>query len=207
MSRSPPPTSIRLGPSKVALKGPRSRGLIACRICRQRKMRCITTERPPTQPCEHCKKNGLQCDGLDAQGSASRTAPSPITPLSWTPGTSPDLSSRRASPRIPAHQPPLILNPAPRLDTGYTITVPVGLHPNAYSAYQDHNPPSPPVASRQNNPRYDVQALHARQYLASRKRSLTRDPAAHLTTHNDAGYYPDYDFPAQEFLEWPPEST
>ncbi|KAJ7189256.1 hypothetical protein C8R46DRAFT_1244902 [Mycena filopes] len=38
------------------------RTLIACTICRQRKVRCISTERPPKGPCARCKKKGLVCE-------------------------------------------------------------------------------------------------------------------------------------------------
>ncbi|KAF8163947.1 hypothetical protein K438DRAFT_1985055 [Mycena galopus ATCC 62051] len=40
----------------------RRRTLMACLNCRRRKMRCITTEQPPTNPCARCTKKGLSCE-------------------------------------------------------------------------------------------------------------------------------------------------
>ncbi|KAF7368371.1 C6 finger domain [Mycena venus] len=40
----------------------RRRTLMACSNCRRRKMRCITTEQPPTNPCARCTKKGLPCE-------------------------------------------------------------------------------------------------------------------------------------------------
>ncbi|KAF7358714.1 C6 finger domain [Mycena sanguinolenta] len=62
-------------PGPVAKKPPRS--LVACYHCRKRKMKCITTEQPPTNPCANCIKKNLQCeyiavDSEDRSESAAR---------------------------------------------------------------------------------------------------------------------------------------
>ncbi|KAJ7830637.1 hypothetical protein B0H14DRAFT_2593184 [Mycena olivaceomarginata] len=58
----------------------RRRALMACTNCRKRKMRCITTEQPPTNPCARCTKKGLPCEYVSAEDDS-------------TPGQSPNLVS------------------------------------------------------------------------------------------------------------------
>ncbi|KAJ7772253.1 hypothetical protein B0H16DRAFT_166810 [Mycena metata] len=40
----------------------RRRVIIACTNCRKRKIRCLTPEEPPENPCERCVKRGLRCE-------------------------------------------------------------------------------------------------------------------------------------------------
>ncbi|KAJ7311694.1 hypothetical protein DFH08DRAFT_822461 [Mycena albidolilacea] len=40
----------------------RRRVIIACAHCRKRKIRCITPEDPPQNPCGRCTKKGLKCE-------------------------------------------------------------------------------------------------------------------------------------------------
>ncbi|KAJ7818771.1 hypothetical protein B0H14DRAFT_3739519 [Mycena olivaceomarginata] len=58
----------------------RRRTLMACTNCRKRKMRCITTEQPPTNPCARCTKKGLPCEYVSVEEDS-------------TPGQSPNLVS------------------------------------------------------------------------------------------------------------------
>ncbi|KAF8148134.1 hypothetical protein K438DRAFT_1989316 [Mycena galopus ATCC 62051] len=44
----------------------RRRTMMACVNCRRRKMRCITTEQPPRNPCARCTKKGLNCEYVSA---------------------------------------------------------------------------------------------------------------------------------------------
>ncbi|KAJ6492230.1 hypothetical protein C8R45DRAFT_990690 [Mycena sanguinolenta] len=69
----------------VAKKPPRS--LVACYHCRKRKMKCITTEQPPTNPCANCIKKNLQCEyiAVDSEERSESTAgfgkdPTPSVP-------------------------------------------------------------------------------------------------------------------------------
>ncbi|KAJ7026782.1 hypothetical protein C8F04DRAFT_1296110 [Mycena alexandri] len=51
----------------------RRRNIIACTNCRKRKIRCLTPEEPPENPCERCVKRGLRCEYItvaNQQGSA-----------------------------------------------------------------------------------------------------------------------------------------
>ncbi|KAJ7616541.1 hypothetical protein FB45DRAFT_1105764 [Roridomyces roridus] len=38
------------------------RTIIACLTCRKRKLRCITFEQPPTNPCQRCARLNLTCE-------------------------------------------------------------------------------------------------------------------------------------------------
>ncbi|KAJ7627145.1 hypothetical protein FB45DRAFT_920747 [Roridomyces roridus] len=38
------------------------RTILACSICRKRKLRCITFEQPPRNPCERCVRKNLPCE-------------------------------------------------------------------------------------------------------------------------------------------------
>ncbi|KAJ7662434.1 hypothetical protein B0H17DRAFT_1185040 [Mycena rosella] len=38
------------------------RVIIACTNCRGRKVRCLTSEDPPQNPCQRCAKKGLSCE-------------------------------------------------------------------------------------------------------------------------------------------------
>ncbi|KAJ4482675.1 hypothetical protein C8R41DRAFT_841075 [Lentinula lateritia] len=40
----------------------RRRAQIACRNCRKRKIKCVTNEEPPHNPCERCQRKGLTCE-------------------------------------------------------------------------------------------------------------------------------------------------
>ncbi|KAJ6541066.1 hypothetical protein DFH09DRAFT_1175059 [Mycena vulgaris] len=89
----------------------RRRTIIACSHCRKRKIRCITTEQPPKNPCARCTKRNLACEYVAAPdqelNSTAQTTPhlppnslesdtdsSPSqTPMTWAPPlTAPDFS-------------------------------------------------------------------------------------------------------------------
>ncbi|KIK65358.1 hypothetical protein GYMLUDRAFT_82608 [Collybiopsis luxurians FD-317 M1] len=58
----------------------RRRAQIACRNCRKRKIKCVTNEEPPHNPCERCRRKGLTCEYV-AVGEPSP----PSTPASEHP--------------------------------------------------------------------------------------------------------------------------
>ncbi|KAJ6534201.1 hypothetical protein B0H19DRAFT_1185510 [Mycena capillaripes] len=79
----------------------RRRTLVACTNCRKRKMRCITTEQPPKNPCARCTKKGLPCEYVSVEDDdATFDTYSPPTP----PATLPQSGghSRHQSMQAPA---------------------------------------------------------------------------------------------------------
>ncbi|KAF7351704.1 C6 finger domain [Mycena sanguinolenta] len=55
----------------------RRRTIMACVNCRKRKMRCITTEQPPKNPCARCTKKGLPCEYVAADNDEDNQSPDP----------------------------------------------------------------------------------------------------------------------------------
>ncbi|KAJ6457982.1 hypothetical protein C8R45DRAFT_1184122 [Mycena sanguinolenta] len=66
-------------PSKSAPQGSsknsRRRTIMACINCRKRKVKCVTTEQPPKNPCARCKKNGLTCQYVAAENDDDNDYP------------------------------------------------------------------------------------------------------------------------------------
>ncbi|KAJ7890268.1 hypothetical protein B0H13DRAFT_1887655 [Mycena leptocephala] len=61
----------------LALFTKRRRVDVACAHCRRRKVKCTTTESPPSSPCERCTKMGLSCEyvSVATQCAQSRSSP------------------------------------------------------------------------------------------------------------------------------------
>ncbi|KAJ7921363.1 hypothetical protein B0H13DRAFT_1866742 [Mycena leptocephala] len=64
----------------------RRRVIIACTNCRRRKIRCLTAEDPPSNPCDRCIKKGLKCEYITItnqreDSSTNRAAPREAEPL------------------------------------------------------------------------------------------------------------------------------
>ncbi|KAJ7609718.1 hypothetical protein DFH06DRAFT_1374930 [Mycena polygramma] len=96
--------SIERPPRKFVLRHRRT--IIACSYCRRRKIRCVTTEQPPTNPCAYCTRKGLTCEYVgadscrhsrkgspdlsvaDRSDSGTDSSPPPSPPL-WTPSMTP----------------------------------------------------------------------------------------------------------------------
>ncbi|KAJ7359501.1 kinase-like domain-containing protein [Mycena albidolilacea] len=60
-----PPHTLSHGadtPTSALLNTRRKRAHIACKLCRKRKIKCVTTEEPPRNPCTRCTKRGLTCE-------------------------------------------------------------------------------------------------------------------------------------------------
>ncbi|KAJ7513111.1 hypothetical protein B0H11DRAFT_2303320 [Mycena galericulata] len=206
MSTSTPPThSGRRRPK-------RSRTLVACSNCRKRKIRCITSEKPPKNPCARCTKKNLDCEYLAIE-DPDDYSPSPSTHAESDSGDSPPTTS---FPESTAWNPRPIAIPELSRDLGATSasSIPPGAssnQPYPYAGYagrrdgQFMTPPfpvshmqSPHYAPAQANPRhlssnppalYDLQAAHARQYLANRARS-SEHPSRIAQPHNPPPYYP-----------------
>ncbi|KAJ6473371.1 hypothetical protein C8R47DRAFT_1324469 [Mycena vitilis] len=83
----------------------RRRTIMACVNCRKRKIRCITTEQPPTNPCARCTKKRIPCEyiAMPEPEWYSASSPSPQTPE--FPASSGDASAS-PSPWTPPPLPP-----------------------------------------------------------------------------------------------------
>ncbi|KAJ6579233.1 hypothetical protein DFH09DRAFT_339250 [Mycena vulgaris] len=147
MASSNPVKKIQSHPAPfIAL---RRRTILACSNCRKRKIRCITTEQPPKNPCARCVKKHLPCEYVAApepdyssSTSASQTPEFPISdlphadtgsgpsppPMEWNqPITSQNFArGRGGAPPLPYTGPP----PAIRTPTGWRYSPPSRQGPN-----------------------------------------------------------------------------
>ncbi|KAJ7662819.1 hypothetical protein DFH06DRAFT_1397090 [Mycena polygramma] len=109
----------------------RRRTIMACVNCRKRKIRCITTEQPPTNPCARCTKKRIPCEYVAVPEPEwySASSPSPQTPE--FPASAGDTS---ASPS-PWTPPPLSPPPsqAPSLVPHLPYTAPPAGHRPRYA--------------------------------------------------------------------------
>ncbi|KAJ7771301.1 hypothetical protein DFH07DRAFT_953470 [Mycena maculata] len=136
----------------------RRRTIMACTNCRQRKVKCITTEQPPKDPCARCTRNQLTCEYVSMVEqeeyliSATQTPEfpnmGPTPSLTWLPPTMAHngLQGHGMAPRLPYTGPP----PAgrrPRYSNQSISGVPGG--------YPDLSLPDPsqePADTRYSNP-------------------------------------------------------
>ncbi|KAJ7495422.1 hypothetical protein FB451DRAFT_1360215 [Mycena latifolia] len=120
----------------------RRRTILACSNCRKRKIRCMTTEQPPRNPCARCVKKNLPCEyvaALEPDYSSSPRPQSPDTtgspgsnsgtdsssssaPMRWaSPMTPPSfLAGQGSAPPLPYTGPP----PVTRTATGWRYSPP-----------------------------------------------------------------------------------
>ncbi|KAJ7662555.1 hypothetical protein DFH06DRAFT_1324921 [Mycena polygramma] len=151
----------------------RRRTLLACTNCRRRKMRCITTEQPPKNPCARCTKKGLTCEYV----AADQDEYSPELPTSSLPqpatrsGHGASNPTRTNQPMPPPSNFSLGLGPAPPLP--YTGPPPPFQRPR-YSGTQypdlslqgsDQQNPSSQHYSAQATQGYDPQSAQVYQYI------------------------------------------
>jgi len=217
----------------------RRRTIMACSNCRRRKIRCLTSEQPPTNPCTYCVRKRLTCeyvavadpDGYsptspdapveDHAESEGTSSPSPPAPTLWTPPVTSAHFSRT----------PPILSPEPRLPRNFTPSL---LRSNEPSPVNPSSPLPPrrrsmdsmdrapmcvlPVypmcgqhsASSWENHAYDLQAMHAFQYLSNRTNGLHLSTLLSTSPSPASEYFADYtQIPAFNYLDspgygWPP---
>ncbi|KAJ7368205.1 hypothetical protein DFH08DRAFT_18435 [Mycena albidolilacea] len=82
-------------PTSALLNTRRKRAMIACKLCRKRKIKCVTTEEPPRHPCARCTKRGLTCEYVAVEEEEPDSPLHPMFPPSYgnaaprypTPGT------------------------------------------------------------------------------------------------------------------------
>ncbi|KAJ6451223.1 hypothetical protein C8R47DRAFT_1084136 [Mycena vitilis] len=137
-------------PRKFTIR--RRRTIIACSSCRRRKIRCITTEQPPTNPCAYCTRKRLTCEYVAADGPFGRSrkgspdlsvadrpesrtdsSPSPSPPL-WTPPVTPANFSPQ-----PARTGSSLLHPDPEAVDQSRCQ----FSPSAFCSTQPALPPAP----------------------------------------------------------------
>ncbi|KAJ7466224.1 hypothetical protein B0H11DRAFT_2284669 [Mycena galericulata] len=178
----------------------RRRTIVACSNCRKRKMRCTTTEQPPKNPCARCTKKNLPCEYLAATDRDESDSGESPTLIGFPPGTyrtetSPILKQPVLGPSQPrpvSNQPSMYAaysiqrhRQYPHPSLAGSVSVRPGYHAPGYDFARDSSRPSfPAPASRF----YEIQAEHARQYLAKRQaRSLLYPPTM---TQTPAEVYP-----------------
>ncbi|KAJ7202262.1 hypothetical protein C8J57DRAFT_1410205 [Mycena rebaudengoi] len=112
-----PTTSFQPQPSAVLPR--RKRAMIACVHCRRRKMKCVTSEEPPRNPCARCTRRHFDCVYVAVVGDDY--------PLSST-----------STPESP------LSNPHPQADHSYPRTMPPDHYGGNNSAYSDRGSSSHP---------------------------------------------------------------
>ncbi|KAJ7698265.1 hypothetical protein B0H17DRAFT_1196855 [Mycena rosella] len=176
-SSNPYQTQLNPAQSPITM---RRRSALACTNCRKRKIKCITTEQPPRNPCARCTKKNLACEyegaaepeyhsgerpqTPDADRGHSRThsasAPRPTTPMY--------SAGRGAAPPLPYTGPPsLVMTP-----TGWGYVAPSsrrgpnpapvnpGPGPHAHPQYYPPGGAAPQYAAGYGNPQYDPQGQY-----------------------------------------------
>ncbi|KAJ6562716.1 hypothetical protein DFH09DRAFT_1478702 [Mycena vulgaris] len=160
MSRSSPPMKNAQNaqhPAPFAIK--RRRTILACSNCRKRKIRCITTEQPPNNPCARCTKRNIECEYVATTDPDKysnyppapdiRTAsPAPIA-MRWAP----PLTRARGTtaPPLPYTGPP----PSSRRSlalAGYSTPSLPGATLRFHPPYPAQSPSFPPSASNHGSP-------------------------------------------------------
>ncbi|KAJ6532656.1 hypothetical protein B0H19DRAFT_1325621 [Mycena capillaripes] len=189
MPRSNPPAQHPQRSTPSALK--RRRTIMACLCCRTRKIRCITSEQPPRNPCARCTKKGLACEYVAASemdcypsSSSSSSSSSPRTPnlLGWDIPTLPapknSWTPLPPSPNLISHDKCIAVSPIPYtippahdsqlLYAGaqYTDFAPCDLDCVTSMPVSPYYPSDCFVQPNTNYAAYDFQAVHAPQYPA-----------------------------------------
>ncbi|KAJ7179904.1 hypothetical protein C8R43DRAFT_381464 [Mycena crocata] len=78
----------------------RRRAMIACTNCRKRKIKCVTTEEPPRNPCARCTKRALSCEYVAVDEDS--TPESPVSQLPSVPYPSPyNSGTAYSNPGVP----------------------------------------------------------------------------------------------------------
>ncbi|KAJ7359237.1 hypothetical protein DFH08DRAFT_1074769 [Mycena albidolilacea] len=72
-------------PTSALLNTIRKRAIIACKLCKKRKIKakmptCVTTEDPPRHPCARCTKRGLTCEYVAVEEEEPNSPLHPMFP-------------------------------------------------------------------------------------------------------------------------------
>ncbi|KAJ7176082.1 hypothetical protein C8R43DRAFT_1230310 [Mycena crocata] len=183
----------------------RRRTIMACSNCRKRKIRCMTPEQPPVNPCARCVKRNLHCEYVAAPEpeyySNSGNADFPTQDL---PDAGPTRSRTPAPPTwtqpAPAPSHHQGFNPAPPLPyTGPPMNRPrysgstypsLALHEPSqqYMDPRAHAQHSNYPANFYQSQGYDMQSGHGRQYSSSHAPGPSQGPT--MSTQYPPGQYP-----------------
>ncbi|KAJ7493929.1 hypothetical protein FB451DRAFT_1164797 [Mycena latifolia] len=137
------------GSSPLRIK--QRRAGLACTNCRRRKIRCLSNERFPTQPCERCRRRHLTCEYLriaEKEEHSNPASPPPDSflsdppevggiPMASTPPgpAAPNFSRGLGSaPPLPYTGPPPLNRPL-RGVPYYDPVLPAAHHPSMQPAY------------------------------------------------------------------------
>ncbi|KAJ6570866.1 hypothetical protein DFH09DRAFT_1079848 [Mycena vulgaris] len=77
------------------------RTIVACSNCRKGKIRCLTTEQPPKNPCARCVKKHLPCEYPEPDYSSSSTSQTSEFPISDLPHAGSGAPTRGTPPMTP----------------------------------------------------------------------------------------------------------
>ncbi|CAK5282618.1 unnamed protein product [Mycena citricolor] len=156
------------------------RSMIACTECRRRRVKCVTNEIPPVTPCARCVKRQLACEYVATQDGAEEqyipqqnTASSSSSVAAALPSETP---MQQDFPHYPA---PARGRSASRHSTHRTMPAMYGQHAHGQPGLLR---PSP-------NPHaYDIQILHAQEYLRKRAASAAQAQSqSHVGSHGGGG--------------------
>ncbi|KAJ6496187.1 hypothetical protein C8R45DRAFT_1132067 [Mycena sanguinolenta] len=141
----------------------RRRTIMACQTCRRRKIRCLTSEQPPINPCAYCKKKHITCEYVAVVDPDVCSSPSPDgdVPESRAASSSASSSPVPACP-LPGPSSP---QPFPRSAASPRLHLPNRLvnAPNPSLLQTSHGS----FVENQSH-LYDLQAVNAFQYLSNR---------------------------------------
>ncbi|KAJ7255841.1 hypothetical protein B0H12DRAFT_524164 [Mycena haematopus] len=117
----------------------RRRVNLACVHCRRRKVKCITSDVPPSTPCERCKKMGLSCTYISVAAQST------------------DWKSPTAG-RKPEHLHRLLSTPPPTTTRPYTWNQ-LREHHNLIGAAPGSFDQQPPVTKDEVRPSFEIRLL------------------------------------------------
>ncbi|KAJ6578485.1 hypothetical protein B0H19DRAFT_1062965 [Mycena capillaripes] len=122
----------------------RRRVIIACTNFRKRKIRCLTPEDPPLNPCDRCTKKGLKCEYVtisNQQADSNKNAPPDAESGGRNSSSSPEKASRTRSVAqswgLDSHVHPQMYPSNPQSNYAHGSAPSVQYRPS-----QDRNPPS-----------------------------------------------------------------
>ncbi|KAJ6571024.1 hypothetical protein DFH09DRAFT_1079992 [Mycena vulgaris] len=178
----------------------RSRVYIACIHCRKRKIRCITDEKGPLNPCERCARRGLNCEYLsvgeqDPYPSSGRDTPN-LDPVFMSPA--PTAHMPNAWTQSPPQGPYIAQAPAPS-PTRYSNSSQYNY--NSFNALPSGSQPGPPGhrSDRSSRPQHFPTPAYNDPAMTSAPRPLhppryptPRPATAPHPTPDSQGYYIDY---------------
>ncbi|KAJ7114944.1 hypothetical protein C8R44DRAFT_740282 [Mycena epipterygia] len=170
----------------------RRRGVIACTNCRRRKIKCLTPDDPPKNPCQRCVKKGLKCEYLrvvDQDDELPTPTSSTQTPQFATEGhrSAPPTSAQYskashsgALPIIPQfYANPRMGPPNPGSSSPYPSTVPT----NTQYSYPPYPTESVGTSYRPSNPTH----VYNRAPVGTSS-TFYSDAGAHLSPGSTPGY-------------------